>query len=180
MDFKKLGQVCWWLCLSVLIVFWLLEFKKTIASIRRGTHGVVLQFSGTSNTPGGQGGASENATILASETYGQRPTPVEDTQTFSSTLNYTMAKGETHGFLLKVSSDSNGVDLNCSGSAVTSGDITCTFYKLWAFSRTTPINGTDQVFQLQPQVGQMLIMTSRLKYLLVQVISHLKLLIQKN
>jgi len=125
------------------------------AAVSLGFTGVPFGFF-----KGAPGGGGDDTTLLASSSFGQRPTAVETTQTFLSSLNYTMGIGETHGFLLKINTDTNGIDLNCSGSDVSNGDITCTFYKLWAFYpnnadayqraslATSPATGSDAYYDI--------------------------------
>lgn len=129
----------------------------SFSSIRRGPHGTAMIAIDSIPNPAPSPGA-DNTTLESSQTFGQRLTAVETAPTFAASLNYTMALGETHGFLMKINTDTNGIDLNCSGSAVSSGDITCTFYKMWAFYpdnsdkwnraslSTSPATGSDAYY----------------------------------
>ncbi len=98
--------------------------------------------------------ASQTTTLLASDRYNMRPTPIDDDQiTYIDSLQYGLAKGETHGFLLKVNTSESSIDLNCGGTDV--ADFECTFYKLaatypdnsdkWlrASVSSSPASGTD-------------------------------------
>jgi hypothetical protein len=72
--------------------------------------------------------------ILYAELFGIRPTAVEQQILYddSDAMEYIMAKGETHGFLLKATVNSSPVDIKCTGSQVSDGSVSCSFFKLWA------------------------------------------------
>lgn len=99
---------------------------------------------------------ADNTTLLASQMYGYRPGSgsLFVTPTFTNSLFYIMAKGETHAFLLKINTDST-ITLNCSGTVVTDGKLSCKFFKVGAYYpdnsdafmrasiSTSPANGTS-------------------------------------